>query len=64
MNTPKLYAYEQTKTTIDENLLNLENYTVENYPEWHLGLRGQRTGSAFAEIDDYDLIYPNFETHI
>lgn len=55
---------EETNTTIDENLLKLENYTIENYPKWHLGMRGQRTGTAFAGIDDYDLIYPSFETHI
>ena len=29
-----------------------------------MGLEGQRTGSLFAGIDDYHLIYPKFETHI
>lgn len=55
---------EQTNTTLDEELLDLDNYIVETYPEWHLGARGQRTGTAFAGIDNYDLIYPGFETHI
>ena len=55
---------ELTNTALDTKLLTLDNYIIERYPQWHLGARGQRTGSAFAGMDDFDLIYPAFETHI
>lgn len=55
---------EDTGTTVDPKLLNLDNYQIDNYTKWHLGSRGQRTGALFAGIDDYHLIYPKFETHI
>lgn len=66
------YAYQKiaeriasdTGTTVDPKLLDMENYQIDNYPRWHLGSRGQRTGILFAGIDDYHLIYPAFETHI
>lgn len=55
---------QDTGTALDGKLLDLKQYEIETYPGWHLGIRGQRTGKAFAGIDDYDLIYPKFETHI
>ncbi len=55
---------EDTGTTVDPKLLNFDNYQIDNYTKWHLGSSGQRTGSLFAGIDDYHLIYPKFETHI
>lgn len=55
---------EQTGTYLDQALLDFDNYQVETYSRWHLGSNGQRTGSLFAGIDDYDLIYPKFETNI
>ena len=55
---------EQTEKELDPVLIDLENYRIDTYHQWHLGMRGQRTGAAFAGIDDYDLIYPKFETHI
>ncbi|MGP1376771.1 MAG: DHHW family protein [Bulleidia sp.] len=66
------YAYQKTaeriaqvtKTTVDPLLLDINNYQIDNYPRWHLGSHGQRTGALFAGIDDYHLIYPKFETHI
>ena len=71
-NQGAFYAYKkialeiakETNTELDANLLNIKNYRVDKYPGWHLGMRGQRTGAAFAGIDDFDLIYPGFETHI
>lgn len=55
---------EDTNTYLDESLLDPDNYQVDRYKGWHLGSRGQRTGKLFEEPDDYDLIYPKFETHI
>ena len=66
------YAYRKiaeriasdTGTDVDPMLLDIHHYQIDNYPQWHLGSRGQRTGALFAGIDDYHLIYPAFETHI
>ena len=66
------YAYQKiaeriasdTGTDVDPMLLDIHHYQIDNYPQWHLGSRGQRTGALFAGIDDYHLIYPAFETHI
>lgn len=55
---------ETTDTYLDEELLDIDNYQIDKYANWHLGMRGQRTGSVFAGIDDFDLIYPKFDTHI
>lgn len=55
---------ENTNTYLDKSLLNLDNYQIDTYKKWHLGWRGQKTGIAFAGIDDYDLIYPKFDTSI
>ncbi|MCR4657656.1 MAG: hypothetical protein K5770_15735 [Lachnospiraceae bacterium] len=50
--------------TIDPKVKDINNYTIETFPKWHLGSRGQRTGRFFGGIDDFDLITPNFETHL
>lgn len=49
---------------VDPKVLDFSNYSVTTYPGWHLGSRGQRTGAHFAGIDDFDLILPEFETHV
>jgi len=58
------HIQEITGTYLDDNLLDLDNYNVDLYEDWHLGSRGQKTGKYFAGIDDYELIYPKFETNI
>ena len=55
---------EELQCEIDPIVRDLSNYTIETYPKWHLGSRGQRTGRFFGGIDDFDLITPNFETHL
>lgn len=55
---------EELGCTIDPSVKNIENYTVKTYKKWHLGSRGQRTGKYYAGIDDFDLITPNFPTHV
>lgn len=55
---------DNTGTTYDKKLTDLNNYKIDTYKKWHLGMRGQRTGKYFAGIDDFDLIHPDFETII
>ena len=49
---------------VDDSILDVHNYITESYPKWHLGSRGQRVGRYFAGIDDFEIIYPDFETSI
>lgn len=66
------YAYTKIATwleqelncVVDDTVKSFDSYTVERYPEWLLGSRGQRTGIYYAGIDDFDLIKPNFETNL
>lgn len=58
------YLTEHLNCEVDERIRDISNYTVTTYPNWHLGSYGQRTGSLYAGIDDFDLIVPNFETTI
>lgn len=58
------YIVEKTGCKVDEKVSDIQNYTITNYKEWHLGSRGQRTGRYYAGIDDFNLIIPNFETSI
>lgn len=53
---------EKTGVEVDGKIRSIENYSITTYDNWHLGSRGQRTGSLFAGIDDFDLILPEFET--
>lgn len=49
---------------VDPVVKDINNYTIKTYKRWHLGSRGQRTGEFYGGIDDFDLITPNFETHV
>ena len=70
--TTGFYAYgkladwieERTGVGVDEEIRNIENYSITTYKNWHLGSRGERTGAMFAGIDDFDLILPEFETMV
>lgn len=55
---------ERMDCEVDPKIMDLSNYTITTYENWHLGSRGQRTGAYFAGIDDFDLIIPNFETSL
>lgn len=58
------YLKEKLRCETDERIRDISNYTITTYHRWHLGSYGQRTGSWFAGIDDFDLITPNFKTQI
>lgn len=53
---------ERTGVEVDEEIRNFDNYSITTYKNWHLGSRGERTGTMFAGVDDFDLILPEFET--
>lgn len=44
-------------------LMEPQQYCVENYPRSYLGSQGQRVGALYAGIDDFAVVYPRFETH-
>ena len=58
------YITSETGCDTDERISDIKNYTLTKYENWHLGSRGQRTGRYYAEIDDFDLILPDFNTTI
>ena len=66
------YGYTKISERIDEvlgcntnsDIKNINNYTVETYPKWHLGSYGQRTGMYYARIDDFELLVPQFDTMV
>lgn len=64
------YAYQKITewmqsvmpVTLDPKVGDPDSYTIVNYPDWHLGTFGQRTGIYFGGIDDFDLYMPSFDT--
>ncbi len=40
------------------------NYAVDTYPQWHLGSEGKRAGRYYAVADDFQVLYPKFETSL
>lgn len=56
------YIVEKTGCSIDSKVADSSNYTITTYKNWHLGSRGQRTGSYFSGADDFDLYIPKFDT--
>ena len=57
-------AERMLDVTIDDRITDISNYHIENYPQWHLGSRGQRVGRYFAGIDDFEIMIPKFSTEI
>ena len=58
------YLKHEYKYDIKPDILNPENFKVITYPKWFLGSQGKKVTLARAEPDDFDLIYPKFETSI
>ncbi len=63
-HTKVLDALQELGVAVDMRFTDIEDYTIQNYEEWHLGSNGQRTGVYYAGIDDFELIVPNFGTSI
>ncbi len=55
---------DQLHCKVDGRVSDIDNYDVITYEKWHLGSYGQRTGSYFAGIDDFNLFVPTFSTTI
>ncbi|NMD37532.1 MAG: hypothetical protein GYA87_02480 [Christensenellaceae bacterium] len=49
--------------SIDENVVNINNYNIDVYNNIFLGAHGRRTGYVYSGFDDISLIYPKFETY-
>ena len=47
---------------LDISLLDESQYEVEHYDNVYLGSQGRRVGEYFAGMDDFDIIWPKFET--
>ncbi len=54
---------QQYGIPIDQGKFDLNNYTVDHYDKCFLGSQGRRVGSLYDGLDDYDFIYPDFETN-
>ncbi|MBR3819593.1 MAG: hypothetical protein IKJ41_10695 [Clostridia bacterium] len=49
---------------MDVDIFSIENYQTKNYPKSFLGSQGKRVGSLYGEIDDFDVVYPSFQTNL
>ena len=49
---------------VDQIYTNIDNYNVVTYKDWFLGSSGKRTGSYYAGVDDFSVIYPKFRTNL
>lgn len=58
------YLHDTFGTSYDASVCDLENYHVDVYKNWLLGSRGKRTGTLYAGVDDFSVIYPKFETEM
>lgn len=60
-NLKKRYGFEYKKMYID-----LENFSVQTYPDWFLGSYGKKVGTYFTwnGADDFELIFPKFQTNL
>ncbi len=52
---------ENMNVSYDPQIVDLNNYEIITYHNWHLGSYGQRVGEYYAGIDDYNLIVPQFD---
>ena len=49
---------------LDKRSLDFDNYNVDTYESWFLGSQGKKTGIIYSGIEDFDVIYPKFDTNI
>ena len=48
----------------DKNIMNPDNWTVHEKPDWYLGSFGRRVGEYYAGLDSLYWMTPNFETNV
>ena len=49
---------------INTNIFDIKNYNIETYPKLFLGSQGKRVGALFTEVDDFEVVSPDFETNL
>lgn len=54
--------YDFNLTDYKSDFFNERNYIKRNYKDSFLGAEGVRTGNYFAGKDDFEIIYPKFDT--
>ena len=58
------YIVKKTGCKVEQRVSDIRNYSITTYQKWHLGSNGQRTGTLYGGIDDFDLIIPDFDTFL
>ncbi len=58
------YLKQNMNIDLDENNIytNIDNYDSRLFPNSFLGSQGRRVGEYYAGLDDYELVYPKFDT--
>lgn len=51
----------KTGVAVDPRVVDINEYNIIIYSNWHLGSYGARVGKYYAGVDDFDLIVPKFE---
>lgn len=49
---------------IDTMKLDISNYNIETHKDSFLGSQGIRTGEWYTDLEDFDVIYPKYETNM
>ena len=49
---------------LNTDIFNEENYQIQKFPQSFLGSQGKRVGALYSEIDDFDVVYPSFQTEL
>lgn len=53
---------EEYNMGINDELFNRDSYEIESYPQSFLGSEGRRVGKYYAGLDDFELLYPGYDT--
>ncbi len=49
---------------VDSHYVDIDKFHIQVYEDWYLGPTGRRTGSRYAGVDDFSVIWPEFKTDI
>lgn len=58
------FLNESFQVNFDSAVCDLSNYQIDVYKRWALGSQGKRTGTLYAGVDDFSVIYPKFDTQM
>lgn len=50
--------------SLNSDLFDINNYTIETYKKAFLGSQGKRVGMYYAGVDDFDVITPEYKTNL